>query len=81
MFCASCKDGEDTVFEELQCVPARGRPLVEEDLFGCYRYIDPLELPLLDAYIYLRFMFNLHHHCYVDSDDSRANYNGYTVRA
>jgi hypothetical protein len=47
MFCASCKDGEDTVSEELQCVSARGGPLVEKDLFGCYRYIDPLELPLL----------------------------------
>lgn len=40
LLCHSCKDGEDTVFEELQCVPARGRPLAEEDLLGGYRYID-----------------------------------------
>ena len=32
------KDGEDTVAEEPQCVPARRGALVEEDLLWCYWY-------------------------------------------
>ena len=81
------KDGEDTVAEEPQCVPARRGALVEEDLLWCYWYglWRPYSCVIvasgcLRCMVWI-FIFNSCHHWYLGSDNSWANYNVYAVRA